>query len=39
MVKACASVDVVQKKLVYVFLVSYASTTPDLSLLDRKSVA
>ncbi|XP_067096138.1 AP-4 complex subunit beta-1 [Osmerus mordax] len=33
MVKACASVDVVQKKLVYVFLVSYASTTPDLSLL------
>lgn len=33
MVKACATVDVVQKKLVYVFLCSYASLNPDLSLL------
>uniref|UniRef100_A0A3B4AJY0 Beta-adaptin appendage C-terminal subdomain domain-containing protein n=1 Tax=Periophthalmus magnuspinnatus TaxID=409849 RepID=A0A3B4AJY0_9GOBI len=33
MVKACATVDIVQKKLVYVFLCSYASLNPDLSLL------
>ncbi|XP_071774830.2 AP-4 complex subunit beta-1 isoform X1 [Centroberyx gerrardi] len=33
MVKACATVDVVQKKLVYVFLCSYASLNPELSLL------
>ncbi|KAM4562386.1 AP-4 complex subunit beta-1 isoform 1-T2 [Odontesthes bonariensis] len=33
MVKACATVDVVQKKLVYVFLCSYATLNPDLSLL------
>uniref|UniRef100_A0A8C9YQF5 Adaptor related protein complex 4 subunit beta 1 n=1 Tax=Sander lucioperca TaxID=283035 RepID=A0A8C9YQF5_SANLU len=33
MVKACATVDVVQKKLVYVFLCSYATLNPELSLL------
>ncbi|XP_061697800.1 AP-4 complex subunit beta-1 [Syngnathoides biaculeatus] len=33
MVKACATVDIVQKKLVYVFLCSYASMNPELSLL------
>ncbi|XP_061759068.1 AP-4 complex subunit beta-1 isoform X2 [Nerophis ophidion] len=33
MVKACATVDVVQKKLVYVFLCSYAALNPELSLL------
>uniref|UniRef100_A0A674PG85 Adaptor related protein complex 4 subunit beta 1 n=1 Tax=Takifugu rubripes TaxID=31033 RepID=A0A674PG85_TAKRU len=33
MVKACASVDIVQKKLVYVFLCSYATLNPELSLL------
>uniref|UniRef100_A0A3P9MMX6 AP complex subunit beta n=1 Tax=Oryzias latipes TaxID=8090 RepID=A0A3P9MMX6_ORYLA len=33
MVKACATVDVVQKKLVYMFLCSYASLNPELSLL------
>lgn len=33
MVKACATVDIVQKKLVYVFLCSYASLNPQLSLL------
>ncbi|XP_059911437.1 AP-4 complex subunit beta-1 isoform X2 [Gadus macrocephalus] len=33
MVKACATTDVVQKKLVYVFLCSYASLNPELSLL------
>ncbi|XP_068604713.1 AP-4 complex subunit beta-1 [Brachionichthys hirsutus] len=33
MVKACATVDIVQKKLVYVFLSSYAALNPDLSLL------
>uniref|UniRef100_A0A673WQM7 Adaptor related protein complex 4 subunit beta 1 n=1 Tax=Salmo trutta TaxID=8032 RepID=A0A673WQM7_SALTR len=33
MVKACATVDIVQKKLVYVFLCSYASLNPELSLL------
>ncbi|KAL1020490.1 hypothetical protein UPYG_G00000750 [Umbra pygmaea] len=33
MVKACATVDIVQKKLVYVFLCSYASVNPELSLL------
>ncbi|XP_070696498.1 AP-4 complex subunit beta-1 isoform X2 [Pempheris klunzingeri] len=33
MVKACATVDIVQKKLVYVFLCSYAALNPELSLL------
>uniref|UniRef100_A0A672I687 Beta-adaptin appendage C-terminal subdomain domain-containing protein n=1 Tax=Salarias fasciatus TaxID=181472 RepID=A0A672I687_SALFA len=33
MVKACATVDIVQKKLVYVFLCSYAAVNPELSLL------
>ncbi|XP_068589437.1 AP-4 complex subunit beta-1 isoform X1 [Cebidichthys violaceus] len=33
MVKACATVDIVQKKLVYVFLCSYATLNPELSLL------
>uniref|UniRef100_A0AAY5KG16 Clathrin/coatomer adaptor adaptin-like N-terminal domain-containing protein n=1 Tax=Esox lucius TaxID=8010 RepID=A0AAY5KG16_ESOLU len=33
MVKACATGDIVQKKLVYVFLCSYASVNPELSLL------
>uniref|UniRef100_A0A1A8QGG4 Adaptor-related protein complex 4, beta 1 subunit n=1 Tax=Nothobranchius pienaari TaxID=704102 RepID=A0A1A8QGG4_9TELE len=33
MVKACATVDVVQKKLVYIFLCSYATLNPELSLL------
>ncbi|XP_068194281.1 AP-4 complex subunit beta-1 isoform X2 [Antennarius striatus] len=33
MVKACATVDVVQKKLVYVFLCCYAALHPELSLL------
>ncbi|XP_034733670.1 AP-4 complex subunit beta-1 [Etheostoma cragini] len=33
MVKACATVDVVQKKLIYVFLCSYATLNPELSLL------
>ncbi|KAJ8017352.1 hypothetical protein DPEC_G00016970 [Dallia pectoralis] len=33
MVKACATVDIVQKKLVYVFLCSYACVNPELSLL------
>ena len=33
MVKACATVDIVHKKLVYVFLCSYASLNPELSLL------
>ncbi|XP_064877091.1 AP-4 complex subunit beta-1 [Oncorhynchus nerka] len=33
MVKACATVDIVQKKLVYVFLCAYASLNPELSLL------
>ncbi|XP_023197210.1 AP-4 complex subunit beta-1 isoform X2 [Xiphophorus maculatus] len=33
MVKACATVDVVQKKLVYVFLCCYAHLNPELSLL------
>lgn len=33
MVKACATVDIVQKKLVYVFLCSYATLHPELSLL------
>ncbi|KAM6976979.1 AP-4 complex subunit beta-1 [Aplochiton taeniatus] len=33
MVKACATADIVQKKLVYVFLCSYASLNPELSLL------
>ncbi|CAL9703568.1 unnamed protein product [Knipowitschia caucasica] len=33
MVKACATVDIVQKKQVYVFLCSYAALKPDLSLL------
>lgn len=32
-VKACATVDIVQKKLVYVFLCSYATLNPELSLL------
>lgn len=32
-VKACATVDIVQKKLVYVFLCSYAALNPELSLL------
>lgn len=33
MVKACATVDIVQKKLVYIFLCSYATLNPELSLL------
>ncbi|XP_034064564.1 AP-4 complex subunit beta-1 [Gymnodraco acuticeps] len=33
MVKACATADIVQKKLVYVFLCSYAALNPELSLL------
>lgn len=33
MVKACATVDLVQKKLVYVFLCSYAALNPELALL------
>ncbi|CAK6970898.1 AP-4 complex subunit beta-1 [Scomber scombrus] len=33
MVKACATVDIVHKKLVYVFLCSYAALNPELSLL------
>ncbi|KAM9342977.1 AP-4 complex subunit beta-1 isoform 2-T2 [Pholidichthys leucotaenia] len=33
MVKACATVDIVQKKLVYLFLCSYAALNPELSLL------
>ena len=33
LVKACATVDIVQKKLVYVFLCSYATLNPELSLL------
>ncbi|XP_045913185.1 AP-4 complex subunit beta-1 isoform X2 [Micropterus dolomieu] len=33
MVKACATVDIVQKKLVYVFLCAYATLNPELSLL------
>lgn len=33
MVKACATVDIVQKKLVYVFLCSYATLNPELSLM------
>uniref|UniRef100_A0A8C5DUN2 AP complex subunit beta n=1 Tax=Gouania willdenowi TaxID=441366 RepID=A0A8C5DUN2_GOUWI len=33
MVKACATVDIVQKKLIYIFLCSYAAVNPELSLL------